>query len=579
MKSYETRGDAAHSPGTMRQKPMQLINLLVILHIIRLPNTTNGFTTPMAKARLAPSSHYRAQRRSLSPHQFDYRNSHQQSAIQESVATNKMSKIKSPSNDYSEFLKEGVLVGIESTSFNARRISGEILVDIPIDDIWEILTDYDNLSTHVPNLVESKVINDGSRILGGGPRVYQRGAQRIFGFQFGADLTLDMTECVQPGQYSIDFECVDSQFFSQFDGSWILEEYTDGVASTPKTMVRYIVDVKPKGPVPVAALEWRIKEDVPLNILAVSKSARAKTELEPVPPQQSPPQPQSNPLEKLTDKVAYNPKQTANYVLPTYMLSTARRALKVMEFTMSLNGGRSGFDVGNKQRNPPSADYNTKQNANYVLLTGVISTAKRAIKVMQFTMSLNGGRSGFDVGNKQRNPPSADYNTKQNANYVLLTGVISTARRALKVMEFTMSLNGGRNGVNVVNKQSNPPSADYNTKRTANYVLPTRVTSTAKRAIKVMQFTMSLNGGRSGFDVGNKQRNPPSADYNTKQNANYVLLTGVISTAKRAIKVMEFTMSLNGGRNGVNVGNTQSNAQSADRSRSNRLSSSFWVQP
>ena len=88
-------------------------------------------------------------------------------------------KIKSPSNYYTQFYKDGVLVGIESTSSNSRRISGEIIIDTPIDAIWSILTDYDNLSTHVPNLVDSKVINNGDRIVGGRPRVYQRGAQKM----------------------------------------------------------------------------------------------------------------------------------------------------------------------------------------------------------------------------------------------------------------------------------------------------------------------------------------------------------------------------------------------------------------
>ncbi|KAL3809714.1 hypothetical protein ACHAXA_009408 [Cyclostephanos tholiformis] len=180
-------------------------------------------------------------------------------------------KIKSTSNAYSQYYKEGVLVGIERTSTNSRRISGEIIMDLPISAIWNILTDYDNLSVHVPNLTKSSVINVNGVKSGERPRVYQRGAQRIFGFEFGADVTLDMTENIHHSNcYSVDFECVDSQFFSQFDGSWILEEY-----SKSRTMVRYIVDVRPKGPVPVAALEWRIKEDVPINILAVSKSAQA----------------------------------------------------------------------------------------------------------------------------------------------------------------------------------------------------------------------------------------------------------------------------------------------------------------
>jgi hypothetical protein len=182
-----------------------------------------------------------------------------------------MSKIKSPSNSYSQFYKEGVLVGIERTSTNSRRISGEVIMDVPISAAWDILTDYDNLSVHVPNLMESSVVNIGGVIAGERPRVYQRGAQRIFGFEFGGDVTLDMSKNIHHENcYSVDFECVASPIFSQFDGSWILEEF-----SNSRTMVRYIVDVRPKGPVPVAALEWRIKEDVPINILAVSRSARA----------------------------------------------------------------------------------------------------------------------------------------------------------------------------------------------------------------------------------------------------------------------------------------------------------------
>jgi hypothetical protein len=38
-------------------------------------------------------------------------------------------------------------------------------------------------------------------------------------------------------------------------------------------MVSYSVDVKPRGPVPVAALEWRIREDVPTNLRAVKKAS------------------------------------------------------------------------------------------------------------------------------------------------------------------------------------------------------------------------------------------------------------------------------------------------------------------
>jgi hypothetical protein len=172
--------------------------------------------------------------------------------------------------------------------------------------------------------------------------------------------------------YSIDFQCVQSQCFSQFDGSWILEEY-----SNSRTMVRYIVDVMPKGPVPVAALEWRIKEDVPVNILAVSKSARAvnverkdnlqaqkaeesigtrqqqqqqqQQQHKESPPkqqqhrrfQQSPsPLQLNNPLQQLTNMAANNIKQTAKLVLPPSVISTAERAFSAMYNSIPSTGVR-----------------------------------------------------------------------------------------------------------------------------------------------------------------------------------------------------------------------------------------------
>lgn len=40
-----------------------------------------------------------------------------------------------------------------------------------------------------------------------------------------------------------------------------------------ESVVSYSVDVRPRGPVPVAALEWRIREDVPTNLRAVKHAA------------------------------------------------------------------------------------------------------------------------------------------------------------------------------------------------------------------------------------------------------------------------------------------------------------------
>merc|ERR1711935_389530 len=72
----------------------------------------------------------------------------------------------------------------------------------------------------------------------------------------------------------IGFKCVESQFFSEFDGDWRVKEQV-GPDGEIESVVSYVVDVRPKGPVPVAALEWRIREDVPTNLRAVKAATVA----------------------------------------------------------------------------------------------------------------------------------------------------------------------------------------------------------------------------------------------------------------------------------------------------------------
>lgn len=196
---------------------------------------------------------------------------------------------------------ELVAVRIDRTSPNSRRISGDIIVPRHLDDVWAILTDYDNLAIHVPNLVESRRVHpsngngfDNSSAQGDGKyrcRLYQRGAQKIVGFDFSASVTMDMCERIIGGapfapsaslptevssneQRQILFKCVESKFFSEFDGEWRISWCADpDDSSKVATKVSYVVDVRPRGPVPVQALEWRIREDVPTNLRAVKVAA------------------------------------------------------------------------------------------------------------------------------------------------------------------------------------------------------------------------------------------------------------------------------------------------------------------
>lgn len=175
-------------------------------------------------------------------------------------------------------------VFIEAPSMNSRRISASILVNGDIDQVWSILTDYERLSIHVPNLVQSYRLPSPTK---DGIRLFQEGAQKIIGFTFRASLTMDMIEEAEDESRAmrercLSFKLVDSAMFSSFDGSWMLKYHsrireqdaaTGDFVYTYRTLLTYTVYVRPKGPVPVAALEWRIREDVPVNLFAMKVAA------------------------------------------------------------------------------------------------------------------------------------------------------------------------------------------------------------------------------------------------------------------------------------------------------------------
>ncbi|CAN0041496.1 unnamed protein product, partial [Laminaria digitata] len=105
---------------------------------------------------------------------------------------------------------------------NSRRISGSIVVNRPIEDVWLTLTDYNRLAEYVPNLTQSKVkpSNDGQI------KLWQEGAQKIVGFDFRASVEMFMDEhfrTLRPVYHylgSLTFGLLDSRMFTEFDGEW-----------------------------------------------------------------------------------------------------------------------------------------------------------------------------------------------------------------------------------------------------------------------------------------------------------------------------------------------------------------------
>ena len=97
-------------------------------------------------------------------------------------------------------------VEIGVTGINSRRISASVVVNASPESVWAILTDYDRLATHVPNLVVSERRSHPR----GGIRLFQEGAQEIVGFDFRASLEMDMVEQREQYRSRLSFSLVRS---------------------------------------------------------------------------------------------------------------------------------------------------------------------------------------------------------------------------------------------------------------------------------------------------------------------------------------------------------------------------------
>ena len=143
-----------------------------------------------------------------------------------------------------------------------RRLAALLRTPIPSNSIWDVLTDYDHLSDHIPNLVSSQVIaRDGNRV-----RLQQVGAQKLMGLRFSAQVQLELVENRESGV--LGFHLLKGDF-RRFEGLWKIQELNDGDGSC----LLYELTVQGCLGMPVTLIEQRLREDLKTNLLAVEQAA------------------------------------------------------------------------------------------------------------------------------------------------------------------------------------------------------------------------------------------------------------------------------------------------------------------
>lgn len=155
-----------------------------------------------------------------------------------------------------------VEISTEKRLGRERHIVASVVIPQSLEQVWQVLTDYEHLADFVPNLTSSKLLpNAEGRIL-----LEQIGAQCFLKFKFCARVVLNMTERF-PHELGFTMEEGD---FKQFLGAWKLQPAT---AEGKGTRLSYDLLVQPPRAMPVALIEHHICNNLTANMLAIAQRA------------------------------------------------------------------------------------------------------------------------------------------------------------------------------------------------------------------------------------------------------------------------------------------------------------------
>ena len=154
---------------------------------------------------------------------------------------------------------DDVLLTLSKLEGRQRRIEATIHLEHLVEQVWQVLTQYEKLADFIPNLARSSRIAHPD----GGIRLEQVGIQNLRVVTFSARVVLDMTEEFQS---AIRFTMVEGDF-KAFSGAWLLQPMP--AEESGGTRLTYCLDVWPKPAIPVIAIEQRLRKDLPANLKAI----------------------------------------------------------------------------------------------------------------------------------------------------------------------------------------------------------------------------------------------------------------------------------------------------------------------
>ncbi len=136
----------------------------------------------------------------------------------------------------------------------------EIEIPYSLEEVWQVLTDYEAFVEFMPNLIESRRLQDPTL----GDCIEQVRTKSFMGMNFSARSVFEVKE---EFPHTIHYQLIEGDM-KAFSGCWRLEPIASAESDAGTNLI-YDFFVSPKRILPMALVEHVLSHDVPAHLMAI----------------------------------------------------------------------------------------------------------------------------------------------------------------------------------------------------------------------------------------------------------------------------------------------------------------------
>ena len=157
-------------------------------------------------------------------------------------------------------LPTDVAIQVEQLEERQRRVLAKILIPASLEQVWQVLTDYNTCAEFLPNLTESRRLQLSTKDI----QIEQVRTKNFMGMNFSARSLFNVQEKFP---HSIHYQQIEGDMKS-LSGYWQLKPHN---LANGQDVVELIYDftICPKRIFPMALVEHILSNDIPANMLAI----------------------------------------------------------------------------------------------------------------------------------------------------------------------------------------------------------------------------------------------------------------------------------------------------------------------